>query len=97
MIPLEIHFLGVIEEERKILKVVFLENGSTDFDEKIYVVETNEAIPQKKEFMKKIETKKTFWIFRNFFLRLCSRVTTAIFHMNMPQNILHNIYWFEFF
>ena len=37
MITLEIHILGVMEGERKILKVVFLENGSTDFDKKIYI------------------------------------------------------------
>ena len=50
-----------MEGERKILKVVFLENGSTDFDEKnIYVVETNKAIPRKKEFSKKIVAKKNF-------------------------------------
>ena len=38
-----------MEGERKILKVVFLEIGFTDFDEKIYLVETNEAITQKKK------------------------------------------------
>ena len=51
---------------------------------KIYVVETNEATPQKKKKLKKIVVKKSFWIFRNFFLRLCSRVTVAIFYENMP-------------
>ena len=52
---------------------------------------------KKKELLKKIVAKKNFLIFRIFFLRLCSRVTTAIFYVNMPQNILHNIYFYWIF
>ena len=85
----------------KFRKWFFLKTAWPILMKKIYVVETNEAIPQKKEFLKKIVAKKIFWIFRNFFwgyvrewpqpyfTRTCLRIAfTTYFFLNFLKGAL---------
>ena len=70
MITLEIYFFGSYGEGKKNLKSGFSWKRLDRFWWKKYVVETDEAIPQKKEYLKKIVAKKNFWIFRIFFFEV---------------------------
>lgn len=70
MITLKIHFFAVMEGERKIKKLVVLENGKTDFDGKIYVVDTTKVITKKKFCWKKITEESKFWNFSKFFVEI---------------------------
>ena len=85
ILPRNSFFWELWRGKEKFKKWFFLKTARPISMKKIYVVETNEPILQKKEkgLLKKIVAEIFFWIFRNFFLRLCSRVTTDIFYVNM--------------
>ena len=64
---------------------------------KIYVVETNEAIPQKKEFLKKIVSKKNFRILPNFFWGYLREWPQPYFTWTCLRIFFTTYIFFEFF
>ena len=101
MITLEIHFFWeLLRGKEKFKKIFFLKTAWPILLNKIYVVEINKAIPEKK-FLKKLKiiiAKIFFWIFFEFFFwGFYSGVATYIFYVNFPYNILHNIYLYRIF